>query len=77
MHKTQMTLVFKKFKRMSESDGREGDVQSRRFGAFLSHYKAECGTEARLICEQLKHLTPDFEMFLDSDDLFDLRALLG
>ena len=53
------------------------------FAAFLSHYKLECGTEARLVQLQLKPIieknpfeASSHEVFLDSDDLSDLRNLL-
>ena len=53
------------------------------FAGFLSHFKLECGTEARLVQQNLKPIieknpTADSsnEIFLDSDDLSDLRNLL-
>jgi hypothetical protein len=47
------------------------------FAAFLSHFKLECGTEARLVQLQLQTLLDEDEaIFLDSDDLEDLRSLL-
>ena len=57
----------------------------RRFAAFLSHYKLECGTEARLVQLQLKPIVQanpivaggSTDIFLDSDDLSDLRLLLS
>ena len=42
-----------------------------------SHYKREAGTEARLVHSELKEaIGTDKEIFLDSDDLQDLRHLL-
>ena len=39
----------------------------RTFGVFLSHYKFECGTEARLLHLQLPRLLPNYQnIFLDS-----------
>ena len=51
---------------------------TKQFAGFLSHYKHECGTEARLVHNELKELLPDHHnaLFLDSDDLNDLRLLL-
>jgi hypothetical protein len=40
----------------------------KRFGAFLSHFKDECGSEARLVCEKLAAMRPDREFFLDSGE---------
>ena len=53
------------------------------FAGFLSHFKLECGTEARLVQLQLKPILEknpvegsSNEVFLDSDDLSDLCNLL-
>jgi hypothetical protein len=53
------------------------------FAGFLSHYKFECGTEARLVQVQLKPIIEknpikgsSHDVFLDSDNLSDLRNLL-
>ena len=57
---------------------------SKKFAGFLSHFKYECGTEARLVQLQLKPIlqrapisTASSDIFLDSDDLSDLRNLLN
>ena len=48
-----------------------------RCAAFLSHFKFQAGTEARLVHSELKEaIGTDKEIFLDSDDLQDLRHLL-
>ena len=41
---------------------------SKHFASFLSHFKRECGTEARLVQQNLKPLLPEAnnEVFLDS-----------
>ena len=59
-------------------------VAPKKFAGFLSHFKHECGTEARLVQLQLKPIlqrapisTATSEIFLDSDDLSDLRNLLN
>ena len=45
----------------------------KRFKAFLSHYKEECGADARIV----KQMMPGSgQAFLDSDDLTDLRLLM-
>ena len=51
---------------------------TKQFAGFLSHYKHECGTEARLVQRELRDILPSGRnaMFLDSDDLNDLRLLL-
>ena len=49
---------------------------ARATGPFLSHFKQETGTEARLVADRLKQLLPDLTTFIDSDDLYDLRSLL-
>lgn len=47
------------------------------FAAFLSHFKIECGGDARLVHNCLKEeLPPAADVFLDSDDLVDLRLLV-
>ena len=39
----------------------------KRFAGFLSHYKRECGTEARLVQQNLKNILPiGQDVFLDS-----------
>ena len=48
--------------------------QTKRFAAFLSHYKAEAATEARLCQMELQKMLKH-DIFLDSDDLQDLRTL--
>ena len=56
----------------------ENAPDPKRFAAFLSHFKKECGTEARLVQQNLKPLLESGhdQIFLDSDDLQDLRLLL-
>ena len=57
---------------------------TKRFAGFLSHFKHECGTEARLVQQNLKPIIQanpvvagcHADIFLDSDDLSDLRNLL-
>ena len=50
--------------------------RGKRFAAFLSHYKLQCGPAARLVdLELYRLLGDDSENFLDSDDLGDLRQL--
>ena len=48
------------------------------YAAFLSHYKMEAGGDARRVKDKLVEVlgVPDSEVFLDSDDLMDLRDLL-
>ena len=55
----------------------------KKFACFLSHYKLECGTEARLVQMNMRTIIEKApiegssnEVFLDSDDLSDLRNLL-
>ena len=54
------------------------DSRRKQYAGFLSHFKLECGTEARYLYEKLKELLPQGrnDLFLDSDDLNDLRLLL-
>ena len=41
--------------------------KGKRFAGFLSHYKRECGTEARLVQDRLKNILPSgHDVFLDS-----------
>ena len=41
----------------------------KRFAAFLSHFKRECGTEARLVHQYLQRiLPPEDEVFIDSGE---------
>ena len=47
--------------------GRASLQQGKSFSAFLSHFKLECGTEARLVRNDLQLLLPaDEDVFLDS-----------
>jgi hypothetical protein len=48
------------------------------FSLFLSHFKQECGTEARLVQGLLQPMleSDNNHVFLDSDELQDLRHLL-
>lgn len=53
----------------------------KRFSAFLSHFKVECGTEARLLQQGLEtaleqRQAPCIDAFIDSDNLRNLRNLL-
>merc|ERR1711965_36659 len=57
---------------------------TKRFAGFLSHFKHECGTEARLVQQNMKPIIEknpiegcSNDVFLDSDDLSDLRNLLN
>jgi hypothetical protein len=52
------------------------EFMARKTAAFLSHFKIQAGTEARLVHDKLKQSMGDVEIFLDSDDLQDLRLLL-
>ena len=62
-------------KEMSAADDSAAEKQ---FAGFLSHYKFEFGTEARLVQRELRDILPPGcnTLFLDSDDLNDLRLLL-
>ena len=44
------------------------------YAAFVSHFKAECAAEARLLQLELEARF-ERDVFLDSDDLCDLRSL--
>ena len=46
-----------------------------RFFAFVSHYKAEAAMEARFLKSEVQAAFGDQPVFLDSDDLNDLRLL--
>ena len=93
-HQKKLEIVFNSFKTGSTGDAKapRDEIQTpsaspseivKAFAAFLSHYKLECGTEARLVQLQLKPIieknpfeASSHEVFLDSDDLSDLRNLL-
>ena len=84
-HQKKLEVVFNSFK---AGGGGVNAIQAptntrKAFAAFLSHYKLECGTEARLVQQTLKPIFEESpiegssnEVFLDSDDLSDLRKLL-
>ena len=56
---------------------REGDRSGKRFAAFLSHHKAAAAMDARFVKDKLEQmLGGGAEVFLDSDNLQDLRLLL-
>ena len=88
-HQKKLEIVFNSFKSSGGSNGVEGDSNDsdvpaiKAFAGFLSHYKLECGTEARLVQQNLKPIIEknpiegsSNDVFLDSDDLSDLRNLL-
>ena len=87
LHQKKLEVVFNSFKAGAGGIG-AGNTNApadaiKAFAAFLSHYKLECGTEARLVQVQLKPILEKNpieggtqEVFLDSDDLSDLRNLL-
>ena len=50
-------------------------ASSKPFAAFLSHHKLACAMEARYLKSELERAL-GAEIFLDSDDLQDLRLLL-
>ena len=75
MHQKKLAALFRSFK--AKIDGLPlSEKPLKKFGGFLSHFKQECGTEARLVANEMKTLQPELNLFLDSDDLFDLRSLL-
>ena len=98
VHRKKLEALFKSFKDSASADGSGDDggpgtaiqtpyahlsVTIKAFAGFLSHFKLECGTEARLVQVQLRPIIEknpiegsSNEVFLDSDDLSDLRNLL-
>ena len=92
VHKVKLELVFKSFKSgelegalmpAEAKDGGDFAEVLKAYAAFLSHFKFECGTEARLVQQNLRPIIEQNplpgssnEIFLDSDDLSDLRNLL-
>ena len=38
----------------------------KRYRGFLSHFKHECGTEARLVHNEMSEIMPGEDIFLDS-----------
>ena len=89
-HKKKLELVFKSFSggalegaiMPSDEAKANGTTLGKIYAGFLSHFKMECGTEARLVQQNLKPILAkeplggSSEVFLDSDDLSDLRNLL-
>jgi hypothetical protein len=51
-------------------------ASKRRYVTFLSHYKKECGSDARYLKDLLERMT-EAEVFLDSSDLVDLGTLFS
>jgi|MDSY01.2.fsa_nt_gb hypothetical protein len=94
IHRKKLELIFKSFKSseapadgaaMPSGDTADASAILKKFAAFLSHFKQECGTEARLVQQNLKAIIEKAplegcggraDIFLDSDDLSDLRHLL-
>ena len=91
VHKKKLELIFSTFKTSGPSlDGAAMPAEAtdigallKKFAGFLSHYKLECGTEARLVQMNMRTIIEKApiegssnEVFLDSDDLSDLRNLL-
>ena len=56
----------------------EGWLVKKKYAAFLSHYKGEAAAEARILKSELMRglRVQDEQVFLDSDNLTDLRELL-
>ena len=86
MHQKKLSAVFKALKSTSTDLQQRSHDESaaKKFAGFLSHFKHECGTEARLVQVQLKPILQrdplaagTSDVFLDSDDLSDLRNLLN
>lgn len=48
---------------------------TKKFAAFLSHYKVEAGSDARYLCDKLQKMLGDVPVFIDSNDLADLHDL--
>ena len=90
LHQKKLEIVFNSFKSGGSGtvDGpldimKESVEAMKAFAGFLSHFKLECGTEARLVQQNLKPIIEknplegsSHDVFLDSDDLSDLRNLL-
>jgi hypothetical protein len=63
--------------RTSPSGRMVASPSKKRYVAFLSHYKTECAMEARFLNDALgRALGGEDKLFLDSDNLKDLRKLL-
>ena len=63
------SLVAAELKPEAKSSAPEPEPKpkGKRFAGFLSHYKRECGTEARLVQDRLKNILPcGQDVFLDS-----------
>ena len=84
MHQKKLSAVLKVLKLNSaETQPSYDEDDPKKFAGFLSHFKHECGTEARLVQQNLKPIVQKApiegctdEIDLDSDDLSDLRNLL-
>tara|TARA_B110001452_G_C15229472_1_gene425963 strand:- start:192 stop:2633 length:2442 start_codon:yes stop_codon:yes gene_type:complete len=48
---------------------------SKKFAAFLSHYKVEAGSDARYLCDKMQKMLGNVPVFIDSNDLADLNDL--
>ena len=70
--KFQGNSMLHRLQRRRSSGGSE-----KKYAAFLSHHKASCAMEARFLKTELEKHLPGSEIFLDSDDLKDLRSLLA
>ena len=57
-------------KATSDASTRRISASGKHFVSFLSHFKRECGTEARLVCNEMKHILPEDnnDVFLDSGE---------
>ena len=88
LHQRKLETIFKAFLSSGDSgamvvNGAAPPSVHKMYAGFLSHFKHECGTEARLVQKYLKDIMDarplegcGSEVFLDSDDLSDLRMLL-
>jgi hypothetical protein len=73
-------LFFRNWSHLIEAQTANGDRTERwhvqgKYACFISHYKAEAATEARHLKDKLTSMLSS-DVFLDSDDLADLRNLL-
>ena len=54
---------------------RSPQTEEKKWAAFVSHFKWEAATDARYVKEKLQEKLQQ-PIFIDSDDLYDLRSLL-
>jgi hypothetical protein len=71
------TCNWAKARRIDPSTGKAiRNPETKKYAAFLSHYKLEAGADARYLEQELEQML-NYNVFIDSNDLTDLAAIFS